>query len=122
MNARPKSANFDLEQQWALVKSQLRSEYGDTAYRTWLASLTLEGLEGARVCLSVPTRFLRDWLASHYADRITVLWRRACGAVDGIALTVAQTPSKVSRASEVLSGPARKVTELSPAAPVSEIG
>ncbi|MGI9435149.1 MAG: chromosomal replication initiator protein DnaA, partial [Geminicoccaceae bacterium] len=89
---------------------------------TWLASLTLEGLEGDRVCLSVPTRFLRDWIASHYADRIKVLWRRACGAVDGIALTVAQTPSKVSRASEVLSAPARKVTELSPAAPVSEIG
>ncbi|MGI9451224.1 MAG: chromosomal replication initiator protein DnaA [Geminicoccaceae bacterium] len=143
MNVRPKSATFDLEQQWALVKSQLRAEYGDTAYKTWLASLALEGLEGERVRLSVPTRFLRDWIASHYADRIKVLWRRTNPVVDGIALTVAQGQSVISRASETLdrsgdrsggraggasgssSSPgsiSSKVTALSPAAPVAEIG
>ena len=137
MNVRPKSAAFDLEQQWALVKSQLRAEYGDTAYKTWLASLTLEGLEGERVRLSVPTRFLRDWIASHYADRIKVLWRRTNPVVDGIALTVAQGQSVISRASDALDkqgdrsggrlgdasgSSSSKVTALSPAAPVAEIG
>ncbi len=131
MNVRPKSATFDLEQQWALVKSQLRSEYGDTAYKTWLASLTLEGLEGERVRLSVPTRFLRDWIASHYADRIKVLWRRTNPIVDGIALTVAQGQTVIGKAKDTLdrfdksgdvsSSTASKVTALSPAAPVAEI-
>ena len=123
MNVRPKSATFDLEQQWALVKRQLRSEYGDTAYKTWLASLTLEGLEGDRVRLSVPTRFLRDWIASHYADRIKVLWRRSNPIVDGVALTVAKT-QEVSRASDALGDPepTPKIAALSPAAPVAEIG
>ena len=128
MNVRPKSATFDLEQQWALVKRQLRSEYGDTAYKTWLASLTLEGLEGDRVRLSVPTRFLRDWIASHYADRIKILWRRSNAAVDGVALTVAQGPVEISKASDALAAPKSdvvvpsSVTALSPAAPVAEIG
>ncbi len=126
MNVRPQSATFDLEQQWAHVKRQLRSEYGDTAYKTWLASLTLEGLEGDRVRLSVPTRFLRDWIASHYADRIKVLWRRTNPIVDGVALTVAQGTAGKSKASEALtsSEPASSsiVTALSPAAPVAEIG
>lgn len=126
MNVRPQSATFDLEQQWAHVKRQLRSEYGDTAYKTWLASLTLEGLEGDRVRLSVPTRFLRDWIASHYADRIKVLWRRTNPIVDGVALTVAQGTAGKSKASEAFtsSDPASSsiVTALSPAAPVAEIG
>ncbi len=123
MNVRPKSATFDMEQQWALVKRQLRSEYGDTAYKTWLASLTLEGLEGDRVRLSVPTRFLRDWIASHYADRIKILWRRTNPIVDGVALTVAQARPEISRASETFAEPASlsRVTALSPAAPVTEI-
>ena len=124
MNVRPKSANFDLEQQWSLVKSQLRAEYGDTAYKTWLASLSLDGLEGDRVRLGVPTRFLRDWIASHYADRIKILWRRANPVVDGIALTVSAAPAQVSKASDAMLSPRR--TEISigtpeTKAPVAEI-
>jgi chromosomal replication initiator protein len=67
----------------------LRAEFGETAYNTWLAPLTLGGLEGERVLLSVPTRFLRDWVAAHYADRIRVLWRRVNPKVSGVALSVA---------------------------------
>ncbi len=122
MNVRPKSATFDLEQQWALVKSQLRSEYGDTAYKSWLASLVLEGLEGDRVRLSVPTRFLRDWIASHYADRIKVLWRRTNPLVDGVALTVAPSPSRPPKSGEV--SPALSedaITEIAPSASVAEV-
>ncbi len=125
MNVKPKSAAFDLEQQWALVKRQLRSEYGDTAYKTWLASLTLEGLEGDRVRLSVPTRFLRDWIASHYADRIKILWRRTNPIIDGVALTVAQGPADTHRPQETpvaAERPPSRVAALSPAATVAEIG
>jgi len=130
MNVRPKSATFDLEQQWSLVKSQLRSEFGDTAYKTWLASLSLEGLEGDRVRLGVPTRFLRDWISSHYADRIKILWRRANPVIDGIALTVAAASTHVSKASDALTTPRPSsvvtgiagVSEAEQRAPVAEIG
>ena len=125
MNVRPKSAAFDLEQQWSLVKSQLRAEYGDTAYKTWLASLSLEGIEGDRVRLGVPTRFLRDWVASHYADRIKVLWRRANPVIDGIALTVAATPAQVNKASDAMATPRSATVSVGlPEAkpPVAEIG
>jgi len=105
MNVRPQSTSFDLERQWSQVQSQLRAEYGDTAFKTWLASLTLEGIEGERVRLGVPTRFLRDWIASHYADRIKVLWRRANPVIDGIALTVTATTKPVSKASDAMVTP-----------------
>jgi chromosomal replication initiator protein len=40
------------------------------------------------VLLAVPTRFLRDWVAAHYADRIRALWRCVNPQVGGVALTV----------------------------------
>ncbi|MEM7041199.1 MAG: chromosomal replication initiator protein DnaA [Pseudomonadota bacterium] len=105
MNARPQSATVHLEQQWSSIKDQLRADYGDAAFKTWLASLTLEGLEGDRVRLGVPTRFLRDWIASHYADRIKMLWRRANPVIDGIALTVVAAPAHVNKASAQMMAP-----------------
>jgi len=89
MNLQPKSANPDLDRQWSQVQGMLRAEFGETTYRTWLAPLQLSGLEGDRVLLAVPTRFLRDWIAAHYADRIRALWHRLNPAVAGVALVVA---------------------------------
>jgi chromosomal replication initiator protein len=91
MNLQPKSANPDLDRQWSQVQGMLRAEFGETAYRTWLAPLQLSGLEGDRVLLAVSTRFLRDWIAAHYADRIRALWHRLNPAVGGVALVVAAT-------------------------------
>ena len=88
MNLQPKSATPALDQQWSQVQGMLRAEFGETTYRTWLAPLQLSGIEGDRVLLAVPTRFLRDWVAAHYADRIRVLWRRLNPAVGGVALVV----------------------------------
>jgi chromosomal replication initiator protein len=88
MNLQPKSAPSALDQQWSQVRGMLHTEFGDTTYRTWLAPLQLSGVEGDRVLLAVPTRFLRDWVAAHYADRIRVLWRRLNPAISGVALVV----------------------------------
>jgi chromosomal replication initiator protein len=88
MNLRPKSATLGLDQQWSQVQGMLRAEFGEMAYRTWLAPLQLTGLEGERVLLAVPTRFLRDWIAAHYADRIRALWHMLNPTVSGVALIV----------------------------------
>ena len=97
MNLRPKSVTFDLDEHWSQVQGLLRTEFDDTAYRTWLAPLDLVGLEGDRVLLAVPTRFLRDWVAAHYADRIRALWHCVNPRVCGIALIVRPASSAPGR-------------------------
>ena len=64
----------ETQSQWARVRGKLRNEFGDAAYRSWLRNMTLQGIEAGRVKITVPTRFLRDWVAAHYADRIRALW------------------------------------------------
>jgi chromosomal replication initiator protein len=61
--------------QWARVRGRLQSEVGDIEYRTWLRQMSLGGMDGDEVTVRLPTRFLRDWVRSHYGDRLSALWR-----------------------------------------------
>jgi chromosomal replication initiator protein len=67
----------------------LRSEFGDAAYRSWLRNMTLQGIEAGRVKITVPTRFLRDWVAAHYVDRIRALWNGENGHIAAVDILVA---------------------------------
>ncbi len=64
----------DVQGQWARVRARLREEFGEAAFRSWLRSMTLFEVTDGRARIGVPTRFLRDWVAAHYADRIRALW------------------------------------------------
>ncbi len=60
---------------WARVRTRLQAEVGDVEYRTWLRQMTLAGCDGDEVTLHLPTRFLRDWVRSHYGDRLVEMFR-----------------------------------------------
>ena len=61
--------------EWVRVVGRLKEEVGETAYRSWLRSMRLERVEGGEGIIAVPTRFLRNWVTTHYADRLLALWR-----------------------------------------------
>ncbi len=61
---------------WSRVRSRLQTEVGDVEYRTWLRQMTLAGVDGDEVTVHLPTRFLRDWVRSHYADKLSALWQQ----------------------------------------------
>ena len=69
------AATVALQAQWARVRGRLREEYGEPAYRSWLRPLTLVGLADGVLRIAVPARFMRDWVAQHYADRLRALWK-----------------------------------------------
>jgi chromosomal replication initiator protein len=78
----------DLQSQWARVRGRLREEFGDAAYRSWLKSMTLYGVDEGRVRIGVPTRFLRDWVTQHYAERIRALWSGENDAIVSVEILV----------------------------------
>ena len=55
------------QESWSRVKERLRAEVGDDVYSSWFARMDLEAIEEGAVRLSVPTRFLKSWIQSHYA-------------------------------------------------------
>jgi len=68
------------QQRWTRVRDRLRAEVGDDIYSSWFARMELDGSEGDTVKLSVPTRFLKSWIQSHYAERVLACWQAEdCG-------------------------------------------
>ncbi|WP_420412557.1 chromosomal replication initiator protein DnaA [Roseibium sp.] len=73
---------------WSRVKKQLRAELGDDVFTSWFARVDLEEHQDGTVRLSVPTRFLKQWIQNNYNDRLMGLWQRECDNVHRIELTV----------------------------------
>ena len=60
---------------WARVKRRLRAELGEDIFASWFGRLELESVVDGCAYLTVPTRFLKSWIESHYADRVLALYR-----------------------------------------------
>jgi chromosomal replication initiator protein len=102
-----------LNAQWARVRGRLRQEFGEATFRSWLKPLALAGRRGADLRVSVPSRFMRDWVDTHYADRLRTLWtsenpdiRTVEVIVDTTQLEVTNPPEPVlEEAAETLEAP-----------------
>jgi len=67
----------------------MRAEFGETAYRSWLKPLTLDGSRNNRVRLSVPTRFMRNWIESQYGARLSALWEAEDPSIKAVDIALA---------------------------------
>ncbi|MBE0702930.1 MAG: chromosomal replication initiator protein DnaA, partial [Afipia sp.] len=79
------------QDRWTRVKGRLRSTVGEDVYSSWFARMDLERVGGESVHLSVPTRFLKSWIQTHYADRVLSCWQAELPEVSRVDLTV-RTP------------------------------
>jgi len=105
---------------WGRVLGRMRREVGETAYRSWFGSMTVERVAGGEGVIAVPTRFLRDWVTAHYADRLLTLWRSENHSVRRISFVVDPRNAHGERAPGALSEPARE-TAPAAAAPTAEV-
>ncbi len=76
------------QERWSRVKGRLRAEVGDDIFLSWFARMELEGVESDTAHLSVPTRFLKSWIQSHYSERVLACWQAEEPAVRRIDVTV----------------------------------
>jgi len=73
---------------WARVQERLRTEVGDDVYSSWFARMELDGSEGETLKLSVPTRFLKSWIQSHYTEKVLACCQAERSEMLRIELTV----------------------------------
>ncbi|WP_207480692.1 chromosomal replication initiator protein DnaA [Arenibaculum pallidiluteum] len=93
-----------LDQQWARVCGRLRDEVGEIAYGRWLKPLAVSELRGSELRIAVPTRFMRDWVQTHYADRIRALWSGENPSVQSIEIVVASQRAAANGAAAPVPG------------------
>ena len=68
----------------------LKAQLGDDIYSSWFNAMEFDSFDGTSVKVSVPVKFLRTWIQTHYSDqllacckaefktteRVEVLWRQ----------------------------------------------
>jgi chromosomal replication initiator protein len=105
------------QQRWARVKDRLRTAVGDDVYSSWFARMELEGSEGGTIKLSVPTRFLKSWIQSHYAERVLACWQAedcSCSRLELIVRSSAiRAPQPRNISADIPTGP-RDARDLRP--------
>jgi chromosomal replication initiator protein len=73
---------------WRRCCDRLRAEVGDAVFNSWFGSLTLESVGSGQARLSVPTRFLKSWIVTHYAEHVASALNAEVGPVGQILISV----------------------------------
>ena len=55
---------------WIVVLTRFQKDFGDDVYESWIKNINLKKEFNHYVVLSAPTRFVRDWIVSRYADKL----------------------------------------------------
>ena len=55
---------------WTEVLKNFKTTFGNDIYESWIRNINLKKEFNHYVVLTAPTRFVRDWIVSRYADKI----------------------------------------------------
>ena len=94
----------ELEAHWVRVCDRLRKEIGDKAFKTWFGEVELGKLETGKLRLYAPTRFVRDWVARHYGDRVLAYWQAVHAEVSSVEVNLVPPPAP-RRANDIIAMP-----------------
>ncbi len=71
MNNTHTNKSFDkINLDWKLIQSELKLKLGIEVYESWIKKIDLYEEFNNYILLTVPTRFIRDWITSRYLDQI----------------------------------------------------
>jgi chromosomal replication initiator protein len=114
----------ELEAQWQRVCDRLRKEIGDKAFKTWFGEVELgemKDVKDGKLRLYAPTRFVRDWVARHYGDRVLAYWQAVNTEVKQVEVNLTPPPAP-RRANEVIAIPPVPSSQNSYQPPMPRMG
>ncbi|MGL4976317.1 MAG: DnaA N-terminal domain-containing protein, partial [Bosea sp. (in: a-proteobacteria)] len=106
---------------WLRVTRRLRAELGEDVFSSWFARVELNGIEGGQAHLTVPTRFLKSWLESHFLDRLRSHCAAELGTEGGVTLAVRHVSRELNRAAVRSPQTATPLSSPAPTMPVRRL-
>ncbi|HYI42426.1 MAG TPA: DnaA/Hda family protein, partial [Sphingomicrobium sp.] len=80
-----------LEAAWESIRAGLRRDLGARTFDGWLKPAQLGALDpdSGTLELLMPSKFMADWVSSHFGDRLTLAWRSTLPLVRGVTVIAA---------------------------------
>ena len=94
---------------WNEILDKLKKTFGSDIYESWIKNINLKKEFNHYVILSVPTRFVRDWIVSRYADKILDVIKITKKSIQRIEFSVEETQDK---SDQLLFAKKSKVTSI----------
>ena len=79
---------------WNEILKMLKKNFGDDVYESWIKNVNLKKEFNHYVILSAPTRFVRDWIVSRYADKILDIIKIFKKSIQRIEFLIEETQEK----------------------------
>ena len=79
---------------WPKFQDQLRQTYGDSVYKNWLKPMHCKRFEEGELLITVPSRFVREWIHGHYMETINQLLKQLLPEISQIEIRVAPQEEK----------------------------
>ena len=80
--------NDNLKKNWSEVQLKLKEVYGIDVYKSWIQNVEAKEIHHNSLTLIVKTRFVRDWIVSHYADKILDFFQKLDSSVTRIQFEI----------------------------------
>lgn len=114
-------SNDVIEDKWRRIQARLRAELGEDVFTSWFGRMELESYSGGSVQVSVPTKFLRNWLQSHYADRLLKCCQDELNVANSVEFRVRQPHDAAMAERRRLEEPVKAVAAKSESSHQSEL-
>ena len=83
-----------IKEGWERSLSILRAEIGEATFKSWFKNIQFGEFIKNKLTLTVPTRFMRDWINNHYLDRILSILSKEVREVKSVIIDVASIDLK----------------------------
>jgi chromosomal replication initiator protein len=87
----------DLKAKWTHIQLRLRAELGEDLFNSWFGRMDIESLAAGTLIVSVPTRFLKSWIESHYVSKLQKIAEATLGHLSLVQVRVRQQGTAVTQ-------------------------
>ena len=87
---------------WSKITSQLKKSLDKDTFQNWIKPIYFESHIDTSLTLSVPTRFLRDWIIKNYASVIKKAYMDQGHSIDKLAILVKENNDRIIPGTEVI--------------------
>jgi chromosomal replication initiator protein len=87
----------DLAVRGQRVRTTLKARLGEDVYSSWFASLEFQSFDGKTLRASVPVKFLKTWIQTHYSDALLTCCAQEFKGVEKVEITQRQPGGATGR-------------------------
>ncbi len=87
---------------WPKITSELKKSLDKDTFQNWIKPIYFESHIDTSLTLSVPTRFLRDWIIKNYASVIKKAYMDQGHSIDKLAILVKENNNRIIPGTEVI--------------------